>query len=198
MNHKNLQTDLSTGQRYINHVLFDMIFIRSLSPKFNHPLYVPLRDSRHPGLTERGRKLTLDHVHTYLTTQGDGGSPRMRDQFNAGATSETTKIWKTIHTIHAPIHSNKSNMKGWLWRPNDIRGPSGPKTSWHLSYRWGKTPEKPHPGNSSRPGIKPGPAAGQARMLPPAPQRRTGENAFVENKLKTRIGWIPNFVESSF
>ena len=31
----------------------------------------------------------------------------------------------------------------------------------------------PHPGNLSRPGIEPGPAAWQARMLPPGPQRRT-------------------------
>ena len=31
---------------------------------------------------------------------------------------------------------------GWLWWPNDIRGPWGPKASWHLSYRWGNTPKK--------------------------------------------------------
>ena len=49
----------------------------------------------------------------------------------------------------------------------------GPKTSWHLSCRWGKTPKKPHPRNLSRPGIEPGPATWQARMLPPAPQRWT-------------------------
>ena len=46
----------------------------------------------------------------------------------------------------------------------------GPKVSRHLSYRWGKTPKKPHPGNLSRPGIEPGLAAWQARMLPLAPQ----------------------------
>ena len=28
-----------------------------------------------------------------------------------------------------------------------------PQVSWHLSYRWGKTPKKAHPGNLSRPGI---------------------------------------------
>ena len=55
-----------------------------------------------------------------------------------GATSETAQTWKTIHTRHTLIHSNKANMKWWLWRPNDIRGPCGPKVSWHLSYRWGK------------------------------------------------------------
>ena len=35
----------------------------------------------------------------------------------------------------------------------------GPKASRHLSYRWRKTSKKPHPGNVSRPGIEPGPAA---------------------------------------
>ena len=52
-------------------------------------------------------------------------------------------------------------------------GTLGPKVSWHLTYRWGKTPKKPHPGNLSRPGIEPGPAAWQARMIPLAPQRWT-------------------------
>ena len=33
------------------------------------------------------------------------------------------------------------NDDGWQWRPNDIRGPWGPKASWHLSNRWGKTPK---------------------------------------------------------
>ena len=41
----------------------------------------------------------------------------------------------------------------------------------YLSDRWGKTPKKPHPGNLSRPGIEPGPAPWQARLLPLAPQR---------------------------
>ena len=129
--------------------------------------------------TCRKREFTLDHIHTFLTTQGHEAPRRMRDNLNAGAiswyihTSETTRTWKTIHTIHASIHSNKANMKGWLWRPNDIRGLCGPKASRQLSYRWGKTPKKPHPGNLSRLGIEPGSAAWQARMLPPVLQRWT-------------------------
>ena len=91
--------------------------------------------------TCRERELTLDHIHTFLTTHGHGGPPQMRDQLNSRATSETTRTCKTIHTIHAPIHSNKLNMKASLLRPNDIRGPRGPKVSWHLSYRWGKAPK---------------------------------------------------------
>ena len=59
--------------------------------------------------------------YTFLTTQEHGGPPRMTYQLNVGATSETTQTWKTIHTNHAPIHSNKADIKGWLWRPNDIR-----------------------------------------------------------------------------
>ena len=133
-----------------------------------------LQDSRRLGLTEprpvRRGILTLDHIYTFLTTQGHGGPPQMSDQLNAVATTEITRTWKTIHTFHSLIHSNKADMKGWLWCPDDIRGPCGPKASWHLSYRWGKTPKNPHPGNLSRPGIESGPAAWQARMLPPAPQ----------------------------
>ena len=52
-------------------------------------------------------------------------------------------------------------------------GTCGPKASWHSSYRWGKTPKKPHPGNLSPPGIEPVPVAWQARMLRLAPQRCT-------------------------
>ena len=91
-----------------------------------------------------------------------------------------TKTWVTIYVCMyiwgfracqhlrslAPVMSDE-------WWPNDIRGPWGPKASWHLSYWWGKPRKKPHPGNLSRPGIEPGPAAGQANMLPPVPQRWT-------------------------
>ena len=73
------------------------------------------------------RELTLDHIHTFLTTQGHTGPPQISDQLKARATSETTWTWKTMYSIHTPIHSNKANMKGWLWRPNDIRGPCGCK-----------------------------------------------------------------------
>ena len=121
------------------------------------PLQVPLRDSWHSGLIEprpvgRGNLLWI----TY--TQGHGRSPQMRDQLNAGATSETTQTWKTIHTIDALILSRR------IWK-DDYDG----FLTFVLQVR--KNPEKPHPGNLSRPGIEPGPAAWQARMLPPVPQR---------------------------
>ena len=48
--------------------------------------------------------------------------------------------------------------------------PCGAKASWHLSYRWGRTPKKPHPGILSRPGIELRPATWQARVPSSAPQ----------------------------
>ena len=83
----------------------------------------------------------MDLIFTFLTTQGHGGPPRMSDQPNAKATSKTAQTRKTIHTKHTLSHPNKAKME-WWWRPNDIRGPWGPKVSWHLSYRRGKTSKK--------------------------------------------------------
>ena len=116
------------------------IYLISL-PKFNLPLYVTHAARALYSHDCRERELTLDHIHTFLTTQGHGVPPRMRNQLNAVAISETKRTWKTIHTSQASIHSNKANMKSLLWRPNDIRGPCGPKSSCHLSFRWGKTPK---------------------------------------------------------
>ena len=90
----------------------------------------------------------------------------------------------------------------WWW-PNDIRGPCGPKASWHSSHRWGKTPKKSHPGNLSRPGIKPGPTAWQARMLPLVPQwwTSTAINLTGRRPLLMR-GWskipMPIYQKSTF
>ena len=141
----------------------------SLTPPFTWP--TPPGPYR--ATTCRGRELNygpntyfFDHTRTWRASPDEY-------QPNAGATSETAQTWKTIHTKHTLSHPKKANMEWWLRRPNDIRGPWGPKVSWHSSYRWGKTPKKPRPGNLSRPGIEPGPAAWQARMLPLAPQRWT-------------------------
>ena len=84
------------------------------------PSQVPLLDSRRPGLAEPqpvggGNKLWITYI-TVLTKQGHWGPPRMRDQLNAGATAETAQTWKTVHTRHTLIHSNKTNMK---WCENE-------------------------------------------------------------------------------
>ena len=151
-------------------------FVHSFSPSLSDAFTCLTPPGPYRATICRERELTLDHIDTFFTTQGHGGPPRKRDQHFR----DTTQRWKMIHNIHAPIHSNKANMKDWLWRSNHIRGPCGPKASWHLSYRWGKTPKKPHPRNLFRTGIEPGPAAWQARMLPPAAQRWT---KFMQNNL---------------
>ena len=99
----------------------------------------------HRATTCRGKELNYGSHTYFLTTQGHGAPPRMSDQPNAGATSETAQTWRTVHTKHTLSHPNKANMEWWWWRPNYIRGPWGPKVSWHLSYRWGKKPEKTSP-----------------------------------------------------
>ena len=109
-----------------------------------------------------------DHTGTWMASP-DEGSAQCR-----GHPSETRRTWKTIHISHAPIHSNKENMKWWLWRPNDIRGKLVDLKLPDICLTGEeKSPKKPHPGNFSRRGIKPRTTAWQARMLPPAPQRWT-------------------------
>ena len=122
-------------------------------------------------LSGEGINFWLYTYSTIFTTRGHGEPPRMRDQLYAGNTSEITRTWKTIHTIHTPIHANKVNMKGWLWRENDIRGPCGPNASWHFSYRWEKNPiirltQETCPDRGSNPS----PLRDRLRILPPAPQ----------------------------
>ena len=39
------------------------------------------------------------------------GLPRMSDQLNSGASSETTQTWKTIRTNHTPINSKRRIWK---------------------------------------------------------------------------------------
>ena len=112
--------------------------------------------------TCRGRELNygshtsfFDHTRTWRASP-DEWSARCR-----GNLRDSTNMKDNTHQAHTPIHTNKANKEWWLRRPNDIRGPCGSKVSRHLTYRWGKTPKKPHPENLSRPGIEPGPAAWQ-------------------------------------
>ena len=130
---------------YYKIYIFKPTFIIHSIPQFNLHRMDAFTWLTPPGpyraTTCRERELTLDHIHTFLTTQGHEGLPGW-EQLIAGATSETARTEKTIHTVHAPIYCNKANMKEWLWRPNDIWGPCGPKVSWHLFYRWGKTQKK--------------------------------------------------------
>ena len=115
--------------------------------------------------------------NTFLTTQGHGGLTGWGISSMPGSPPRQHKHerWYTqfTHTFITTRRMWKYDYDGQM-----IFGDlAGIKASWHLSYKWRKTPKKkPHPGNLSRPGIEPGPAACQARMLPPAPQRWTCSN----------------------
>ena len=86
----------------------------------------------------------MDHIHTFLTTQGHGGPPRWVISPMPGPPPRQHKHERQ-YTPSTHCHPNNADMEWWLWRPNDIRGPWGPKVSWYLSYRWGKNPEKTSP-----------------------------------------------------
>ena len=123
---------------------YNSFYFISLS-KFNLPLIGtfmwPTPSGPYRATTCRGRELnygshTYFFDHTSWRASPDEGSAQCR------ATSETAQTWKIIHTKHTLRHPNKANMEWWWRQPNVIRGSWGPKVSWHLSYRWGKTPKK--------------------------------------------------------
>ena len=164
--------------------------------KFNLPLIGTFTWPTPPGpyraTTCWGRKLNYGShtVHTFLTTQGHGG---------AGATSETAQTWKTVHTKHTLSHPNKANMNDDYDGQVIFGDLVGLKLPDILSYRWGKTLKKTHPGNLSRQGIEPGPAAWQAHILPPAPQWWTLE-AFIGDfeTLILKVLYIRGHIDDNF
>ena len=148
------------------------LMLISLS-KFNLPLIVtftwPTPLGPYRATTCRERVLNYgSHTYFFDHTRTWRASP---DEWSAqcqGHLRNSTNMKDNIHQGHTVIQTR------WIWNDDDdgqmIFGDlGGPKVSWHLSYRWGKTPKKPHAWNLSRPGIEPGPAAWQARMLPLAP-----------------------------
>ena len=108
--------------------------------------------------TCRERELTMNHIHIFVTTQGlevspDEGSAQCRGQLQDNTNMKDDKLNSRTH------FSNKVDMKGWLWRPNDIRDFVGLKLLDICLTGEEKTRKKPHSGILSRPGIEPGPAA---------------------------------------
>ena len=137
-----------------------------------------LCDSRCPGLREPrpvgGRKL-ISGSHKYVPdhTRTWRASPHDRSVQCRGHFRDSTNMKDITHQAHTQPSQQGEYGLMITTAKCDTLGPWGLKVSWHLSYRWGKTPKKPHPVNLSRPGIEPGPDAWQARMLPFAPQRWT-------------------------
>ena len=82
------------------------------------------------GINSGSHTCFFDHTRTWRASPDEGSAQcRGHNRYNMDMNT------------HHPIQSNKANMKGWLWWPNDIRGYCGPRAFWHLSYRWGKTPK---------------------------------------------------------
>ena len=125
-----------------------------------------------PGLyratTCRGREFNFrshtyffDHTMTWSASPDEGSA-------QCQGTSETAQSWKTIHTRHTLIHSNKVNMKMMVMVAKWYS-----RTLWAWSFltfvSQERKPRKNSPRNLSRSGIELEPAAWQARMLPPVP-----------------------------
>ena len=108
-------------------------------------LYVTHATRAFLATTYREKELTLNHIHTFLTNKDMEDLPGWVISSMLGPPPRLHKHERWYTSMHAPIHCKKANMKGWLWRPNDTRGHCRPKASWHLSYRWGKTPKKSSP-----------------------------------------------------
>ena len=106
----------------------------------------------------RGRELNcgsqtyfFDHTRTGRASP-DEWSARCR-----GHLRDSTNMKDNTHQAHT--QSSQQGEYGMMTTAKWYSGTLAPKVSRHLSYRWGKTPKKIHPGNLSRPGIEPGPAA---------------------------------------
>ena len=123
------------------------------------------------GTTFRERELTLYHIHTFLTTQGHRGSPRMRISSMPGPPPRQHEHERRYTSFTHPFILTR-----WIWKDDYdclmifvvlcglIKLPE--------VYLTGE--EKPRQNftqDLSRSGIEPGSAAWQARMLPPVPQQ---------------------------
>ena len=96
-------------------------------------------------LSREGIKLWITYI-LFWPHKDMEGLPRWGTSPKPGAPPRQHKHERQYTPSTHSNHPNKANMEWWLLRqPNDIRGSWGPKLSWHLSYRWGKTPRKTSP-----------------------------------------------------
>ena len=68
--------------------------------------------------------------------------------------------WPEMLTRPKPL-----NIHTYIMMANDIRGWLGPMFYWHLSYGWGRMPEKTQLGKLTRAGIEAGPATWEATNI---------------------------------
>ena len=126
-----------------------MFPISSLYPSLTSPLYVlftwPMPPGPNRATTCRRRELNcgsqtyfFDHISTWRA------SP---DEWSAGYRGhlrDSTNMKDNTHQAH--IQSSQQDEYGMMITTAKLySGTLGPKVSWHLSYRWGKTPQKSSP-----------------------------------------------------
>ena len=98
------------------------------------------------GLNYGSQTYFLDHTRTRRA------SPDELSALCRGHLRDSTNMKDTTHQAHT--QSSQQGEYGMMitmakWYSGTI---GGPKVSRHLSFRWGKIPKKPRPGNLSRPG----------------------------------------------
>ena len=157
-------------------MLFSMSRILISLSKFNLPLLGTLTRPTPPGpyraMTCQGREWNygshtyfFDHTRTWRASL-DEWSAKCR-----GHLRNSTNMKDNTHQAHTQL--SQQGEYGMMINDGqmilgDLRGLKFPDICLTSEE---KSRKKPHLGNLSRPGIEPGPAAWQARMLPPAPQR---------------------------
>ena len=78
---------------------------------FQYPKIFPIHSRNFTFITQEITNTLLKNfgVPSYHTMTWR--SPRMSDQLNARATSETTRTWNAIHTIYSHIYCSKADMR---------------------------------------------------------------------------------------
>ena len=85
----------------------------------------------------------MDHIHTFLITGHLRDSTNMKDSTHQAHTQSSLQGEYEMMITTAKLYSGTLGAQRFLTFVRQVR----------------KNPEKPHPGNLSRPGIEPGPAA---------------------------------------
>ena len=150
-----------------------------LLSKFNLPLICtftwPTPPGTYRGTTCRERELNygsqtcyFDHRRTWRA------SPDEWSTLCRGHLRDSTNMKDNPHQAHTQL--SRQGEYGMMnttakWYSGTLGGLKFPDICLTAEE---KPRKEPHPGNLSRPGIEPGPAAWQARMLPLAPQRGPG------------------------
>ena len=130
----------------------------------------PMPPGPYRAMTCRGRELNCgSHTYFFDHTRTWRSSP---DEWSAqcrGHLRDSSNMTDNTHQAHT--QSSQQGEYGMMM--TTVKWYSGEPWGLKLAGIYLTVEKKPYPGNLSRPEIEPGPAAWQASMIPPAPQRWT-------------------------